>query len=139
MKHSVTAELANRITAAASAKAVELGLQVSLAVVDDSGLLKSFLRMDGANVAGMQAAQDKAYTAVMYQWDTALWDKYLEASHVLRVGAANYDRLNVYAGGCVIRVDGEVVGAIGVSGAGIEEDAAIAAVWSDVVASEASN
>ena len=133
VKHSITTELANRIIAAATAKAVELDLRVSIAVVDESGLLKSFTRMDGANVAGMQAAQDKAYTAVMYQWDTALWATYLESSHVLRVGAANYDRLNVYAGGCVIRVAGELVGAIGVSGAGIEEDAAIAGVWSDVV------
>lgn len=136
-KQSITAELAAHVIGHAVRRAEELGITVSIAVVDEAATLKAFHRMDGANIVSTQVAQDKAYTAAVYGWDTDRWEGFLEQSTVLRVGAANFPRLNVYAGGSLIAVDGVVVGAIGVSGAGIEEDAAVAATWRDALAVEA--
>lgn len=132
-KRSLTTDLADRIVAEATRKAEELGVLVSIAVVDDAGALKAFRRMDGANLVCVEVAQDKAFTAVRYGWDTDLWPRYLEQSTVLQVGASNLPRLNVYPGGRVIRVDGGAVGAIGVSGADMPEDAAVAATWEQVL------
>lgn len=132
-KHSITTELADHIIEEATAKATELGILVSIAISDESGALKAFRRMNGANLISVQVSQDKAHTASIYGWDTDLWPDFLEQSSLLRVGAANFPRLNVYPGGQLIRLDGEVIGAIGVSGAGIEEDVAVASVWRTVV------
>lgn len=56
--------LARRVTDAAGEAALGLGIPVSIAVVDDGGNLKTFVRMDGAELAGVDLARDKAYTAV---------------------------------------------------------------------------
>ena len=62
-KASISTELAHRMIAAAEAKASELGVPMNIAVVDESGVLKAFSRMDGAALLSVQIAQDKAYTA----------------------------------------------------------------------------
>jgi uncharacterized protein GlcG (DUF336 family) len=132
-RRSLTTALADRVVAAATDRADELGLAVSVAVVDDGAALKAFRRMDGANLMCCQVAQDKAYTAVAYQWDTDLWEGFLADSVLLRVGASNVPRLSVYPGGQLIRVDGFVVGAVGVSGAMPAQDAELASTWQGVV------
>lgn len=132
-KKSITTALADRIIEAATRKATELDILVSIAIADESGGLKAFRRMDGANLISLQVSQDKAYTATVYGWDTDNWPGFLEHSMLLRVGAANFPRLNVYPGGQLIRIGDDIVGAIGVSGAGIEEDVAVAQTWQDVV------
>jgi len=61
---SVTTELARAMIVAAEQKAAQMGHAFAIAVVDDSGVLKAFSRMDGAPLLAVQVAQDKAYTAV---------------------------------------------------------------------------
>ena len=51
------------LIAAAQRKAEELGKPFTVAVVDESGVLKGLLRMDNAALVSVQVAQDKAYTA----------------------------------------------------------------------------
>ncbi|MGH3184750.1 MAG: GlcG/HbpS family heme-binding protein, partial [Streptosporangiaceae bacterium] len=60
----MTAELAKAMIEAAERKAAEMGHPFVIAIVDDSGVLKAFSRMDGAPLLSVQVAQDKAYTAV---------------------------------------------------------------------------
>jgi len=63
-KPSITAELAEEIIKAAAGKAEEIGVPMVIAVVDESGILKAFRRMDGAALLSVDIAQNKAYTAV---------------------------------------------------------------------------
>ena len=67
----ITLALAGRMTAAAIARAAELGALVSAAVVDAGGHLVHFQRMDGAEIAGPTLAVDKAFTAVAHRIATA--------------------------------------------------------------------
>ena len=63
-KHSISSELAQKMVAAAVAKARELGVTENVAILDDGGNLKAFSRMDGAPILCIEMAQNKAYTAL---------------------------------------------------------------------------
>ena len=64
-KHSISSELAQKMVAAAVAKARELGVSENVAILDDGGNLKAFSRMDGAPILTIEMAQNKAYTALL--------------------------------------------------------------------------
>jgi uncharacterized protein GlcG (DUF336 family) len=64
-KLSISFELALKMVNAAVAKAKELGVAENLAILDDSGNLKAFTRMDGAPIPTIEMAQNKAYTALL--------------------------------------------------------------------------
>ena len=124
---SITSALAQRIVAGAEEKARELGQPFVIAVVDDSGVLKAFSRMDGAPLLSVQVAQDKAYTAVGFGMPTDQWHDFIKDDPPLATGApAGIDRLVVFGGGYPIAVDGAVVGAIGVSGGHYSQDMEVA-------------
>ena len=63
-KHVITAEFAQKLVEAAVAKAHDLKVPQCVAVVDDGGNLKAFVRMDGAPLIPIEIAQSKAYTAL---------------------------------------------------------------------------
>jgi uncharacterized protein GlcG (DUF336 family) len=114
---SVTAELARAMIEAAERKAAEMGQSFVIAVVDDSGVLKAFSRMDGAPLLSVQVAQDKAYTAVGFGMATDAWHDFVKDDPPLAMGAApGIDRLVVFGGGYPIKLGETVVGGIGVSG-----------------------
>jgi uncharacterized protein GlcG (DUF336 family) len=111
----------------AVAHARQVGKAFSIAVVDDSGVLKAFERMDGAPLITIQVAQDKAYTAAGFGLSTAGWYDFIKDDAPLALGApTGIDRLVVFGGGIPVVVAGAVVGAIGVSGGHYSEDAAVA-------------
>jgi uncharacterized protein GlcG (DUF336 family) len=112
---------------AATRAAADLGVGVSIAVVDGGGNLVAFSRMDGAEIAGPTLAVDKAYTAVANRI----------ATHELAVLAgpggplfglhsSAGGRFVIFGGGIPIVVREVVVGAVGVSGAAVEQDTACA-------------
>jgi len=114
-KQSVSADLARRMIIAAEEKARELGVPMNIAVVDESGVLKAFSRMDGAALLSVQIAQDKAYTAAGFGMPTHGWFDFIKDDPPLAAGApSGIDRLVIFGGGYPITVDGAVVGAIGV-------------------------
>ena len=126
-KQSITSEAAHRIVAAAEAKAAEMGKPMVIAIVDDGGVLKAFSRMDGAALLSVQVAQDKAYTAVGFGMPTHGWHDFIKDDPPLADGApTGIDRLVIFGGGYPITVDGQVVGAIGVSGGHYSEDQQVA-------------
>lgn len=109
-------------------KALALGVRVNAAVVDRSGIEIAFLRMPGAALHSMDVARDKAYTAASFGFPTKNWTEVLKSfSEEVQKGIILRPRLVVFGGGLPIRVDGEVIGAIGVSGASEEEDEICAA------------
>lgn len=124
---SVTAKLAQKIITAAKTKAVELGVPVAVAIVDESGVLKAFSRQDGAALFNVQVSQDKAYTAVGFGMPTENWHPMIKDDAPLAAGAVGgINRLVIIGGGYPIEIEGQIVGAIGVSGGHYTQDQEIA-------------
>jgi uncharacterized protein GlcG (DUF336 family) len=108
---------------AATAEARELGVAVSVAVVDAGGNLVAFLRMDGAEIAGPVLAVDKAYTAVANRISTAeLAEQAAPGGPLFGLHGCANGRFVIFGGGVPVRAGNVVVGAVGVSGAAVGQD-----------------
>ncbi len=126
-KASITSELAQRLIAAAEAKATEIGVPMVIAVCDESGVLKAFSRMDGAALLSVQIAQDKAYTAIGFGMPSGGWHDFIKDDPPLADGAVGgIDRLVIFGGGFPITQDDGMIGAIGVSGGHYTQDVEVA-------------
>ncbi|MBU1376794.1 MAG: heme-binding protein [Alphaproteobacteria bacterium] len=125
-KSSITAEAAVEVLRAAEAKATEIGVPMVIAVVDESGVLKAFSRMDGAALLSVDIAQDKAYTAAAFGISTDGWWDFIKNDPPLLNGIVKTPRLIVFGGGYPLKVGDSVVGAIGVSGGHYEQDMVVA-------------
>ena len=115
-KHSISSELAQKMVDAAVAKARELGVTENVAILDDGGNLKAFSRMDGASIPTIEIAQNKAYTA-LFGVSTQDFFNFIQGDPSLLAGIPTLARVAAWGGGFPIKVNGEVVGAIGLSGA----------------------
>jgi uncharacterized protein GlcG (DUF336 family) len=115
-KLSISSELAQKMVNAAMAKARELGVTENVAILDDGGNLKAFSRMDGAPLPTIEMAQNKAYTALLGV-STQDFFNFIQGDPSLLAGIPTLARVAAWGGGFPIKVDGELVGAIGVSGA----------------------
>src|SRR3954470_24086800 len=115
-KHSISSELAQRMVDEAVAKAKELGVTENVAILDDGGNLKAFGRMDGAPILSIEIAQNKAYTA-LFGVSTQDFFNFIQGDPSLLAGMPTLARMAAWGGGFPIKVDEEVVGAIGLSGA----------------------
>ena len=115
-KHSISAELAQKMVDKAVAKAREIGVSEIVAILDDGGNLKAFSRMDGAPLPTIEMAQNKAYTALLGV-STQDFFNFIQGDPSLLAGIPTLSRVAAWGGGVPIKVKGEVVGAIGVSGA----------------------
>ena len=115
-KHSISSELAQKMIDEALAKARELGVTENVAILDDGGNLKAFSRMDGAPILCIEMAQNKAYTA-LFGVSTQEFFNFIQGDQSLLAGVPALARVAAWGGGFPIRVNGEVVGAIGLSGA----------------------
>ncbi|WP_378143969.1 heme-binding protein [Cnuibacter sp. UC19_7] len=132
---NLTAGAAQRLIRAAVDEAALVGKPFCISVLDRSGVTLSFQRLPGAPLHSERISRNKAYTAVSFKAPSEAWferAKPFGESGVAMVAAA-VDDLVPMAGGVPITVDGEVVGAVGVSGGTALEDkrvaeAAIAAV-----------
>jgi uncharacterized protein GlcG (DUF336 family) len=136
VKHSIDAATADKAVAAAAKKATELKLKMCIAVSDESGDLKAFLRMDGAPKLSIDIAQNKAYTAVSFSMPTHAWFEFIKDDPPLLHGITHTPRLVVFGGGYPIKLKGEMVGAIGLSGGHYSQDmecakAALEAIGAD--------
>lgn len=128
----LTLAVARAVLAAARSHAGALGVDVSIAVVDGGGHLLAFERMDGAEIAGPTLAVDKAYTAVAQSTATSeLAVLAAPGGPLYGLGANGGGRYVIFAGGIPLRRGGRIVGAIGVSGASVEEDEACASAGAD--------
>jgi uncharacterized protein GlcG (DUF336 family) len=121
LKNSVSSDLAQRMVEAAVAKAIALGVPENVAVLDDGGNLKAFARMDGAPILSIQIAQNKAYTA-LFGLATQDFFNYIQTDPSLLAGVPQLARVAAYGGGFPIKIDGAIVGSIGVSGGTVAND-----------------
>lgn len=125
-QRTITQAAADRVIAAASAKAAEIGVASCIAIVDPAGTLKAFRRMDGAPLLSVDIAVDKGYTAVSFGMPTHEWHEFIKNDPPLLHGIVHTPRLVVFGGGYPIREDGQTIGGIGVSGGHYHQDMQIA-------------
>jgi glc operon protein GlcG len=125
---ALTYEGARRAAEAANVVAAERGVEPVIAVVDAGGDLVYLLRPDGAQVASANVSVDKARTAAIYRRPSKDFED--QASNG-RPSALHLARAVPLQGGMPIQEDGEVAGAIGVSGASsADEDQELAEIGS---------
>ncbi len=127
-QRNISLHAAQQVANAVIEEAVRLGISVNAAVVDRAGTLIAFLRMPEASLHSVETAMDKAYTAASFRFPTSQWpDALASFPAVVQQNILQRPRLVVFGGGIPIEVEGEVVGAIGVSGASAEQDEQCAA------------
>lgn len=123
----MTLEEARRVISAAEEKAREIGQPQNVAVLDDGRNLKAFSRMDGAWLGSIDIAMNKAFTAVSFEMETGnLAQQAQPGQPLFGIHTTNDGRVVVFAGGIPLERDGEVVGAVGVSGGTVEQDQQVA-------------
>lgn len=124
---TVTLEDARRVIAAAEAKAAEIGQPMNIAVADAGGNLVSHVRMDGAWLGSIDISINKAFTSRAFDIQTKdLGDNAQPGNQFYGIHASNHGRIMIFAGGLPLSRDGQVVGAIGVSGGSGEQDQSVA-------------
>jgi uncharacterized protein GlcG (DUF336 family) len=122
-KQTVTLAAAERMIAAAQAKAEELGVSVVIAVVDEGGLLKALHRMDGVVSPGpLDIGPMKAYTAAAFRTPTHQVAENNLENPARMASLPNVPRVTLLAGGFPIMDGDVVVGGIGISGATPDQD-----------------
>ena len=131
-KQSISAEVAQKMVAAAVAKAEKLGVPQVVAVLDESGLLKAFCRMDGAPLVSIDVSQNKAYTA-LFGMPSHEFFNFIKDDPALLAGVPHIPRIATFGGGLPIQIDGAVVGGIGVSGGSVEQDIECAQAGLDAI------
>ncbi|HTP72387.1 MAG TPA: heme-binding protein [Burkholderiaceae bacterium] len=124
-KPCLTAADARAIAAAAEAEAEAHGWAVSIAVVDDGGHLWWLQRLEGAAPISSEIAPAKARTAALGRRESKAYEEMINQGRVSFLSAPLHGMLE---GGVPILVDGQCVGAVGVSGVKSAEDAQIARV-----------
>jgi uncharacterized protein GlcG (DUF336 family) len=118
---------AKRIIEAAISKAEEIGQPMCVAVVDYGGNTIAFARMDKAWIGSIDIAHKKAWTARAFDISTKeLGENSQPGDQFYGIQESNDGRVMVFAGGLPLQADGEVVGAVGVSGGTGEQDQAVA-------------
>ncbi|GAA3407444.1 heme-binding protein [Paenibacillus hodogayensis] len=119
----ITLEVAKALLEAAEKKARELGLAEDIAIVDEGGNLIAFHRMDHARLAGIDIAQNKAWTSVALKMPTAnLAQAAQPGGPSYGINTTNQGRIVILGGGIPLMKDGMVYGGIGASGATSAQD-----------------
>jgi len=116
-------ELSTQAAMAAIKKCHDDGFKVSVAIVDQAGLLKVQLKADGAGPHTLDSSRRKAYTANSLRDSTHKYAVLVAQKPELQSLTRLNDNILLLGGGFPIKIGGEVVGGIGVGGApGIEFD-----------------
>ena len=121
-RKTLSLEAANKIIAGAIAEARANNWLVDIAVVDEAGHLLSFQRMDGALIGSIEVAIGKARTASLFRRPT----KVLEEAAKTRPAIVTLPNGVLLQGGVPVVVNGQTVGAVGVSGVTSQQDEQIA-------------
>lgn len=126
MKTKPSLELSDvkRIAAAAEAEALKHNWAVTIAIVDSGGHLLWLQRLDGAAPVSAHIAPAKAHTAALGRRETKVYEDMINQGRNAFLSAPEIQ--GMLEGGVPILVQGECLGAVGVSGVKSAEDAQIA-------------
>jgi len=125
-------ELARKVIAGAEAEARKNNWNMVIAVLDSGANLVALERMDGASLASIEVAKDKARSAVLFRRPTKVFqDAVAQGGANLRL--LTLTGLTAVDGGLPIVVDGKIVGSVGASGAASDQDAQCAKAGIDAL------
>ncbi|HYP83839.1 heme-binding protein [Variovorax sp.] len=126
MKTKQFLELADvkAIAAAAEAEALKNNWPVTIAIVDDGGYLLWLQRLDGAAAVSAHIAPAKAQTAAVGRRESKVYEDVVNGGRTSFLSAPFLQ--GMLEGGVPIVKDGQVIGAVGVSGVKSNEDAQVA-------------
>lgn len=123
----ITIEQAKAAVDAAQKKSEEMGVSMDIAIVDVGANLKAFARMDGAWLGSIDIAMKKARTARYFNMDTGIIGTLSQPGGDLYNIEHSNGGLITFPGGVPIKnADGDIIGAIGVSGSSVEDDHTVA-------------
>jgi len=124
---NISLEQAEKMIAAAKAKALELNTKMNISVVDAGANLLAFVRMDGAWLGSADISLKKAKTARFFDMNTGVIGSLSQPGGALyNIEHSNGGLISFPGGVPVKNAAGEVIGAIGVSGSAVENDHAVA-------------
>ena len=125
--HDITLEQAQKVVAAAIAKAQQIDTKMDIAVVDAGGNLKAFVRMDDAWLGSIDIAIKKARTARFFNMDSGSIGQLSQPGGPLfNIEHSNGGLITFPGGVPITNPEGQIVGAIGVSGSSVENDQTVA-------------
>lgn len=122
-KSVLTVVEATRLVEAARAEAEKNQWAVAIAVVDDGGHLLALLRLDGCAPIGAYIATEKARTSALGRRESKQYEDMINGGRTAFLSAPLAGTLE---GGVPVVVDGQVVGAVGVSGVKPDQDSQVA-------------
>lgn len=128
-KHvKLTLEGAQTVLAAAERHAREIGVPMDIAVVDDGGHLLAFERMDGAKLSSVAIAINKAHSAAIRRKPSGPALDAGQPSVIISLALAigTHAAQTPIRGGLPLEVDGECIGAVGVSNGSEDQDVEVA-------------
>ena len=129
--NSITLEKADQLMSAALTEAKKRNWKMNIAVVDPSGAMISFKRMDGAQLASIAIAEHKARVAARFRRDTKLLE------NAVNVAKLNYvitlDDVIASRGGIPLVENGKLIGAIGCSGGTGSQDELVCKVGAALI------
>jgi uncharacterized protein GlcG (DUF336 family) len=130
-KRALTLEVARQVAAAAEKHARENKWNVCIAIVDDGGHLIYFQRLDGTQYGSVTVSQRKAQTAIGFKRPSKTFEEGVAGGRNALLGLPGAVPLE---GGLPLVIDGEMIGAIGVSGVTAQQDGMIAQAGADSLA-----
>jgi glc operon protein GlcG len=121
---NLTLEQAEEWIKKACAKATQLGVKVTVCVVDSGGNQVALARMDGAGILTPEIARAKAYTAIAFKSHSKDIAERMKERPAAALGLtqASGNRVVFLPGGVLAKKDDEIIGAVGVSGASSDQD-----------------
>ena len=127
---NITLQQANQALQQAIGKASEINVPVNIVIVDNTGYLKAFARMDDALIGSIDIALQKAKTSMLFRMDSEAVGDFLKPEAKAYGLELTNGGLLGFAGGKPITLHQQIVGFIGVSGGAIAQDAQIATAGS---------
>jgi uncharacterized protein GlcG (DUF336 family) len=115
--HRLSAELASTIASEGVASCQRQGYAETIVVVDADGVRQAVLRGDRAGSHSLDSANDKAYTAATFKSDTGALVERAKTVPGFAALFTQIPHLVLFGGGIVIKLNDEVIGAIGAAGA----------------------
>ena len=123
----INLELAKKLIESAEKEANEIKVPMVISIVDEGGNFIACHRMDNALLVSVDIAQNKAWTSVAMKMPTADLAQAAGAGKELYgINTTNNGRVVVFGGGIPLGKDGQVIGAVGVSGGSVEQDIQVA-------------
>jgi glc operon protein GlcG len=129
-KPMLTEQDVRRMLDTSQQEAEREGWRVTIAVVDDGGHLLGLRRLDGAAPISAYISQEKARTAALGRRPSKVYEEMINNGRTSFLSAPLEGMLE---GGVPVTVDGEVIGAVGVSGVKSDQDAQVAQAGIDAV------